>query len=204
VIDYGQLGSAELIAECVATEQAAAWHEFVRRFQPLIAGVVARTAGRWGPVTTAVVDDLVQETYVKLCIEEFRRLREFESRHENAIYGYLKSVAYTVTLDHFKVHYAVKRGARWRSSSDFESSLRGAGQESSVESKILLRELEEIAGHAAEGQGDRLVFDLYFRQGYTTRKIAKIPALGLSQKGVESCLRRLTERVKKKVSGDNY
>lgn len=201
LIDYSQLGSQELIAECVATMHAAAWQEFIRRFQPLIAGVVARTATRWGSVTPALVDDLVQETYVKLCTEEFRRLREFESRHEDAIYGYLKAVAYTVTLDHFKVHYAVKRGARLHSS-NFDSSLRVEGQKSSVENDVLLQELEELAGQVAEEERDRLIFALYYRQGFTTRRIAAIPTIGLSQKGVESCLHRLTERLKKRVSGE--
>lgn len=181
---------------------AAAWEEFIRRFQPLIAGVVARTANRWGSVAPALVDDLVQETYVKLCTEEFRRLREFESRHEDAIYGYLKAVAYTVTLDHFKVHYAAKRGARLHSS-DFDSSLRVEGQKSSVENDVLLQELEELAGQVAEEERDRLIFALYYRQGFTTRRIAAIPAIELSQKGVESCLHRLTERLKKRVSGES-
>jgi RNA polymerase sigma-70 factor (ECF subfamily) len=202
LIDYSQLGSPELIAECVATMHAAAWEEFIRRFQPLIAGVVARTANRWGSVAPALVDDLVQETYVKLCTEEFRRLREFESRHEDAIYGYLKAVAYTVTLDHFKVHYAAKRGARLHSS-DFDSSLRVEGQKSSVENDVLLQELEELAGQVAEEERDRLIFALYYRQGFTTRRIAAIPAIELSQKGVESCLHRLTERLKKRVSGES-
>ena len=204
LIDYRQLGSPELIAECVATQEPAAWQEFVRRFQPLIAGVVARTASRWTPATAAIVDDLVQETYVKLCTEEFRRLREFESWHDDAIYGFLKAVAYRVTLDHFKVHYAAKRGARLRSSSDFDTSLRVEGKSGSVESDILVRELEEIAGEVAEEGRDRLIFELYYRQGFTTRKIAAIPAIGLSQKGVESCLHRLTERMKKRVSGAAY
>lgn len=202
--DYSQFGAPELVAECVSTKRAAAWQEFVRRFQPLIAGVVARTASRWVPVTPAIVDDLVQETYVKLCSENFRRLREFESRHEDAIFGYLKAIAYTVTLDHFKVHYAAKRGARLRSTADFDTSLRMAGQRSSVESDILLGELENMAGQSAEGQRDRLVFMLYYRQGFSTRKIATLPGIGLSQKGVESCLHRLTERLKRRVAGGNY
>jgi RNA polymerase sigma-70 factor, ECF subfamily len=201
LIDYSQLGSSELIAECVSTRQAAAWEEFVRRFQPLIAGVVARTASRWTPATAAIVDDLVQETYVKLCTEEFRRLREFESWHEDAIYGYLKAIAYRVTLDHFKVHFAAKRGAQLRSSSDFDTSLRVEGRDSSVEGEILVQELEEMAGQIAEEERDRLIFALYYRQGFTTRKIAGIPAIGLSQKGVESCLHRLTERLRKRVTG---
>ena len=204
MIDYSQLGTLELIAECVATKQAAPWQEFVRRFQPLIAGVVARAAARWVPVTAELVDDLVQESYVKLCVEQFRRLRDFESRHEDAIYGYVKSIAYTVALDHFKVHYASKRGAKLRSASDADTSLRVVGQRSSVEMDILLRELEDMAGQGAEGQRDRLVFTLYYRQGFSTGKIARIRSLGLSQKGVESCLHRLTERLRKRAAGENY
>jgi RNA polymerase sigma factor (sigma-70 family) len=202
--DYSQLETLELVATCVTSKHAAAWQEFVRRFQPLIAGVVARAAARWVPLTAGIVDDLVQETYVKLCSEEFRRLREFESRHEDAIYGYLKSIAYTVTLDHFKVHYASKRGARLRSNGSFDTSLRVVGQRSSVEMEILLRELEEMAGEGAEEKRDKLVFALYYRQGFSTGKIARIRSLGLSQKGVESCLHRLTERLKKRVAGGNY
>jgi len=199
LIDYRQLGSPELITECVSGREALAWQEFVRRFQPLIAGVVARTAGRWVKVSAVMVDDLVQETYVKLCSEEFRRLRDFESRHEDAIYGYLKAIAYTVTLDHFKVHFAAKRGAMLHSTADPADSLRVEGKNSSVEGDILLRELEELAGQVAEGKRDRLIFNLYYRQGLTTSKIAEIPAIGLSQKGVESCLHRLTERLRKRA-----
>lgn len=204
MIDYRQLGSQELLAECVTTNDAAAWEEFVRRFQPLIAGVVARAASRWTALTAAIVDDLVQETYVKLCSEDFRRLREFKSRHEDAIFGYIKAIAYTVTIDHFKVHYAAKRGARLRSSTDFDTSLRESGRPNSVEEDILMREIEAMAGEAAEDKRDRLIFDLYYRQGLTTRSIAEIPAIRLSQKGVESCLHRLTERIKRRVSGEDY
>ena len=202
VTNYSQLGSPELIAECISTMSAPVWEEFIRRFQPLISGVVARTASRWVPVTAAVVDDLVQETYLKLCSEDFRRLREFENRHEDAIYGYLKTIAYTVTLDYFKVHYAAKRGEKLRSSADFEDSLQVRGEKSSVENDLLLRELEQIAVEMADGERDKLVFILYYRQGLTTSNIARIPGIGLSQKGVESCLHRLTERLKKKVVGE--
>lgn len=45
----------------------------------------------------------------------------------------------------------------------------GKGKESSVESELLLRELEEMAGQFAEGERDKLVFVLYYRQGFTTK-----------------------------------
>src|SRR5438309_1998726 len=109
-MDCSSLTSQELVTQCIRAGTPDLWKEFVERFQPLIAGVVARTAQRYGPVFAALVDDLVQETYLKLCTDEWRRLREFESRHPDALYGFLKAVARTVALDHFKGQLAAKRG----------------------------------------------------------------------------------------------
>jgi RNA polymerase sigma-70 factor (ECF subfamily) len=70
-----------------------------------------------------------------------------------------------------------------------------------VEDKILLREIEDLIGQIAEKERDKVVFLLYYRQGLTAKKIAGIPGIELSEKGVESCLHRLTERVRKHVVG---
>jgi len=198
--DYKELNTLDLVACCLAANQAEAWQEFVRRFQPLIAGVVARAAARWVAVTDGIVDDLVQETYIKLCADNCRRLREFESRHDEAFYGYVKSIAYSVTLDHFKKHYASKRGARLCSDADPDALFRSAGKESSAQIELLLGELEKMSGQGLDGRRDRLIFHLYYRKGYATTEIARIRSLGLSQKGVESCLHRLTERLRKHVA----
>lgn len=198
---YSKLDSTALITECVTANSAGAWEEFVRRFQPLIAGVVSRTASRWQSVSPSLIDDLVQETYLKLCTEEFRRLRDFESRHENAIYGFLKAVAYNVTLDYFKVRNAVKRGAGTEANAEFDDSLRTQGRESAIEDKLLLREIEGLVGEVAEKERDKVVFLLYYRQGFTAKTIAEIPSIELTEKGVESCLQRLTKRLKKRVVG---
>jgi len=202
--DYSQLDTCDLVAECLSTNHADAWQEFIRRFQPLIAGVVARAAARWVPVTESIVDDLVQETYIKLCAENCRRLREFESRYDDAFYGYIKSIAYSVTLDYFKKHYASRRGARLRSNVDADTSLQLVGTESTAETNLLLRELEEMSGQGSEGKRDRLILNLYYRKGYATKEIARIRSLGLSQKGVESCLHRLIERLRKRVTNESF
>jgi RNA polymerase sigma-70 factor, ECF subfamily len=198
---YSKLDSTALITECVTANSAGAWQEFVRRFQPLIAGVVSRTASRWQSVSPSLIDDLVQETYLKLCTEEFRRLRDFESRHENAIYGFLKAVAYNVTLDYFKVRNAAKRGAGTEANGEFDDSLRTQGVESTIEDNLLLREIEVLVGEVAEKERDKTVFLLYYRQGFTAKTISEIPSIELTEKGVESCLQRLTKRIKRRVVG---
>lgn len=198
--DYSRLNTLDLVAQCLASNQSDTWQEFIRRFQPLIAGVVARAAARWVTATECIVDDLVQETYIKLCADNCRRLREFESRYDEAFYGYLKSIAYSVTLDYFKKHYASKRGVLLRANTDADATLRLVGEESSTETDLLLQELEEMSGRGTEGARDRLILNLYYRKGYATKEIARIRSLGLSQKGVESCLRRLTEKLRKSVA----
>jgi RNA polymerase sigma-70 factor (ECF subfamily) len=42
------------------------------------------------------------------------------------------------------------------------------------------------------GERDRALFWLYYRQGYTAEEIARLPSAGLTAKGVESALRRVT------------
>jgi RNA polymerase sigma-70 factor (ECF subfamily) len=42
------------------------------------------------------------------------------------------------------------------------------------------------------GHRDRALFWLYYRQGFTAEEISRLPAAGLTAKGVESALRRVT------------
>ncbi len=200
-MNYSSLSSQELLKVCVTQAGAEAWEEFVRRFQPLIAGVVARTAMRWTDVSAGLVDDLVQETYLKLCTDEFRRLREFENRFEDAIYGFLKAVAYNVTMDYFKVRHATKRGSQLLSKADFDTALQTASKENSVEDQVLLQEIEDLVNRITETDRDKLVFLLYYRQGFTAKAIAELPGIELGEKGVESCILRLTRQLRQHIVG---
>ena len=58
-----------------------------------------------------VLDELVQETYLKLCADQCRLLRGFQSRHPGSIFGYLKVVTANVVHDYFKSAHSSKRGA---------------------------------------------------------------------------------------------
>jgi RNA polymerase sigma-70 factor (ECF subfamily) len=200
-MNYSSFSSQELLQECVTRADAEAWEEFVRRFQPLIAGVVARTAMRWAEVSPGLVDDLVQETYLKICTDHFRRLREFENRFEDAIYGFLKAIAYNVTMDYFKVRHATKRGSQLLSKAEFDTALQTVAQEDSMEDQILLREIEDLVERITETDRDKLVFLLYYRQGFTAKAISELPGIELSEKGVESCLLRLTRQLRQHIVG---
>lgn len=200
-MDYQTLTSEQLIEECARNSSPLAWKEFVRRFEPLISGVVARTARQWTKTSASLVDDLVQETYLKLCTEEFRRLREFQTLYEDGVYGYLKTIAYRVTVDYFKAQKAMKRGGQALSDADFETVIRTTASETDIEDTILLREMEDLVNTVAVSDRDRLIFQYYYRQGFTAKAIAQLPGINLTEKGVESSLHRMTEQLRQYVAG---
>jgi RNA polymerase sigma-70 factor (ECF subfamily) len=195
-----------LIRACLQAGHAAAWEEFVRRFRPVIAGTVIRTARRFGDSAPQLIDDLVQDTYLKICANRCRVLREFQPESAEAIFGLLKTVAFSVTQDYFKGGFAVKRGARRFESpldSYIESAVAGREGLPQVEREILLRQIDEhleTASEPATRERDRQIFWLHYRHGMTTRAIAGIPGIGLTQKGVESAIQRLTSHVRTRLA----
>jgi RNA polymerase sigma-70 factor (ECF subfamily) len=71
-----------------------------------------RTACQWGKDPAQFVDDLLQETYLKLCADKCRLLLEFAEQHSDAaVLGYIKTIAINVAHDHFKSLHSQKRGA---------------------------------------------------------------------------------------------
>jgi RNA polymerase sigma-70 factor (ECF subfamily) len=66
------LSIEDLLVRCYGQGEMAAWEEFVRRFHRLIASVVIRTANRIGEASKHVVDDLIQEIYLRLCADNHR------------------------------------------------------------------------------------------------------------------------------------
>ena len=166
-----------------------------------------RTARQWGEPASSVLDDLVQETYLKLCAEDCRLLKNFRARHAHAIFGFLKVVTANVVHDHYKASRAVKRGA----AECFENlDNRALGEQwatnrpnkptsSTVEQAILFEEIDRclIEGvAAAEVPRSRRIFWLYYRCGLSARAIAALPNIDLTTKGVESTILRLSRLVR--------
>src|ERR1700748_671860 len=109
--NYSSVSIEELVRRCSASRSTAAWGEFIRRFHRLIATVILRTAARLGDSSRSTVDDLIQETYLKLCADDFRILRTFEQHHTDAFIAYVKVVTANVVRDHFKAAHSLRRGA---------------------------------------------------------------------------------------------
>jgi RNA polymerase sigma-70 factor (ECF subfamily) len=191
------MAAAEIVIACLDSGSEADWTAFVRCFQPLIVSTVSRVLRRYGKFNPTLVDDLAQETYLRLCKDNCRTLRDFKAQHDEAIFGYIKVIATSVALDHFRARATQKRRGEVE---DDGTNLEASTPPATIEQTILLKEIDELLV-STETERDRTIFWLYYRQGYTARDIAAIPQLGLTQKGVESCIYRLTQLLRSAVSG---
>ena len=204
--NYANFSSTELVQACAAcTNDELAWAEFIRRFQVVIAAAVLRTARRWCEPSHAQLDDLIQDTYLKLCEYDCRLLRSFKPRQEDSIYGFLKVVAANVVHDHFKAALAAKRGAsQTEAFVDTEpvGSAPDTGASDSFDLVSRRRQLEQIdkiltqSTSGKDAERNRTIFWLRHRQGLTASEIASISSLRLTTEGVESVLMRLTNTIR--------
>ena len=201
------MAAEELIRICAESNDRAAWNEFVSRFHRPISLSILRIARQWGVAAPLVLDDLVQETYLKLCSDQCRRLREFADLHPEAIVGYVKTIAANVAHDHFKASHSQKRGLGQPSQSidvcEPEAQDGDFGAQVSIERHVLLGDVNKALETCSQGpdqQRDCLIFWLYYQQGMTAKAIAALPTVGLTAKGVESAILRLTRLVREQIA----
>jgi RNA polymerase sigma-70 factor, ECF subfamily len=204
---HSSMSGEELIRAC-ADNDGAAWDEFVSRFYRPISLSIIRTAYQWGEIPQQVVDDLVQDTYLKLCGNKCSQLLEFTAKHPEKIVGYVKTTAMNVAHDHFKSLHSQKRGSGEVSQIAEESDPKAApsqpGGQEAIEREVLFKQIDECIESCLEGPDrdrDRTVFWLYYQQGMTAKDIAALPTMNLSDKGVESVIVRTTRLVRERIVG---
>ncbi len=200
---YSELSSIQLVRECAGSRNADTWAEFIRRFQPVIAAAVLRTARLFGEPPRQLLDDLVQDTYLKLCENDSRLLRSFQPRGEDSIFGYLKVVAANVAHDHFKSALAGKRGASQTESIgepvQIDPKTQGTDTVDIIHRNLQLEQIDKILRQVTDGKDQErkcTIFWLRHRQGLTASEIAALPGIGLSTEGVESVLLRLSVMIR--------
>lgn len=185
----------DLVDACLQVGSEAAWQRLVREFQPLIASVVMRVVRRYGEQNSALVDDLVQETFLRLCRDDCKVLRQFKRQHEVSIFAFVKVVAASVAMDHFRARNAQKRAGEFAVDADVLDRTAVAKSEN-VDRSLLMNQIEACLHRVTDNGLERSLFWLYYRQGFTALEIASISGVQLSAKGVESCLLRLVRGVR--------
>ena len=191
----------ELLQLCLNTDAEEHWREFVRRTQPLIASVIINTVRRWKHPAPSLVDDLIQETYVKLFDKDKKALRSIKNEHENTIFGYLKVVASNVVQDHFR------KPINKTEEIELSDTLLppGSGERERIEfsdKKDAVQKILATLSSSDTYKRDVAIFWLFYEQGYTAKEISLMPHLGLTLKGVEAVTLRLSRHVREKLGDE--
>jgi RNA polymerase sigma-70 factor (ECF subfamily) len=183
------------------------WSAFVAHCHPVIQAAVVRSIRRCGTPTPELAEDLVQDAYVRLCADNYRVLRDFRFSDSGGLYGLLEAVAVSVTFDCFRRRIAVKRGAGHEPvpiDHAPDVQLPDASSQRITERHVLFQEIDrhlQAITSSENAARDRRVFWLYYRHGFSAKEIAALPSVGLTPKGVESNLHRLTTQLREIVRG---
>jgi RNA polymerase sigma-70 factor (ECF subfamily) len=192
---YSSLSLKDLVCLCADDPRDDdAWEEFVFRVGKPIGLTIMRTASQWGERSRSVVEDLVQDTYIKLWKDRCRLLRDFAVQHpDEAILRYIKKTAANVTHDYFRKYWP----ARYRTIDNYDPTI-----DIDLNFKVLLKEIDEHLKRCLTGpdqKRDRTIFWLYFRQGMSTKEIASLPTIGLTAKGVGAVIERLKHCLRERI-----
>jgi len=198
----------DVVCLCAGPCDDEAWEEFVARVGKPISLIIMRTASLWGNSSRAVVEDLIQVTYLKLWEGGCSLLRDFALQRPEAILGYLKKTAANATHDFFRHGYSQSSGGDQAhvstSDVDPEAGTEAHGSQEKIACGIFLKEIDEHLKSCLSGpdqERDRIIFWLYFRQGMSTKEIASLPSIGLGTKGVGSVIERLKQAIRDRILG---
>jgi RNA polymerase sigma-70 factor, ECF subfamily len=198
------MSAVELIHACAESNDAATWDEFIARFQRSISLSIKRTVCQWGKDPAQYVDDLLQDTYLKLCADKCRLLLEFARQHsDEAVLGYIRTIAINVAHDCFKSLHSQKRGAGETDQlhEDFDPAAQNGsfGGPDALDREVFLKQVNDQVQNCAAGSNrerDCLIFWFYYLQGMSAKAIAALATVKLTAKGVEAVIYRLTRCVR--------
>jgi RNA polymerase sigma-70 factor (ECF subfamily) len=198
-----EISIRDLLHLCLSSDLQEQWRDFVHRTQPLIASVIINTMRRWTDPAPSLVDDLIQETYVKLFANDRKALRSIKNEYENTIFGYLKVVASNVVRDHFrqpknKADEIELSDAALPPGSDGHEQLEFAHKKEQVQ------EILKTLSSSETYQRDVAIFWFFYEQGYTAKEISLLPAVALTVKGVEAVLFRLTRYIRERLGPQGH
>lgn len=200
----------DLARACAYSSDAEEWECFLRLATPLVGLAATRACRMWtNSVSHAMVDDIVQEVFLKLCEQQRRILREFVPRAEDSFFGLLRTVSVSVANDYMRRISSAKRGGKVVTISLNEDApplqVPGTDRSAEIQQSVLFVQIDEMLRSDAEAisERDRSIFWLYYRQGFTAEEISRMAEAGLSAKGVESALRRIANWLRTEMKRRN-
>jgi len=189
-----ELSDRKLVELCLEGNKDAI-AELLRRYKRMVARVVARTLNAANLKPTSVVEDLMQEAWARVTVDNFRPLRELQWLHDGALRGLLQVAAATATQDYIRKRFSEKRDVRKEESlTEIGAFLPASGNVvATVEYKILVEQLikclQGLIRHETDCIRDLAIFQLFYRYRITAADLARVYRMNVRK--VENTLARL-------------
>jgi DNA-directed RNA polymerase specialized sigma24 family protein len=193
-MNWQDIPDRKLVELCLERNEDA-WVELLRRYRRLIAGIAAKTILRFSRPADGLIQDLVEESIVRICASNFRALRELEWRHEGALRGLLQITASTTAQDHIRKSRSPKRDVTKEQSLEDPGLVVPLPQNfaAQVERKILLEQLARCLATVTQSEPDCTrniaMFLLYFGARVTASDLSRL--YNLNVRKVENTVARL-------------
>ncbi len=208
----------EIIDACIKGDDAA-WRHFFRLFNKFIVKSVRFACfSVTDSFTEETVEDLIQNVYKRLIKNNYHTLRNFKGLTAGEFINFLKMIAVTVTLDHYRKKNTSKRKAY------LESLFTPMVDEASSHSNYMLIDLIEDDkadcpfknqtviemqrqfiyliqnyGSKKTKEKNRLILKFFFIEGLSVDEIIKIKGLQVKKKDVQHVLSRFRKKFRQKI-----
>jgi RNA polymerase sigma factor (sigma-70 family) len=191
-----------LYALCATSDDDRAWSELIRRFDPVVRQAVVRIfqVQLPGSFNQQDVEDACQDSWIKLCGNGRRHLRNYPDRSEGEFHMYLRKTAKNVVRDKMKRDRAEKRPKRAMVDEETRDLIidRAPDTRVPVDVKTESNQIKEritplLRKHWKNRptcERDIVICNLRLLDELSAARIASIDSLGLSRGGVEKVIER--------------
>jgi RNA polymerase sigma factor (sigma-70 family) len=219
--DFNRLSHVDLVRSCAATNDALAWQEFVSRYNRFICLAVLRAYCQRGgrraySVDVDLVNDLVQDVYLKLFESTRGALQTFRGANDAAVFVYIGRVAMSVVIDHLRRSGARKRGSDVASldapvadEDGRETTLAdrlvasGPDPEQEAIASLLRAQVSGILGRSLRGRNaerDLRIAEAFIFDECSLAEISEQLGGRIRESGIKSSVRRTTMRLRGEIS----
>lgn len=190
-----------IINRCINSTNADDWLNFYNQFDKYIRRYIRNYFIKQRLVFNYnLLEDMVQEVYLKLLMEDKKALRAFVGSTDNSFLSYLSKIAQTIAGLYLRWHRASKRTATEISLQDahVDDCIHPKNEShTQIEAQILQFEINKLMTKLFSGNNkdrDQQIFNLYL-EGFTSNEIAQIKTLQMKPSTVETTLRRTKHRL---------
>jgi RNA polymerase sigma-70 factor (ECF subfamily) len=164
-----------VLVEALVANEAWAWREFLRRYDPMLHRCIAGVTRRFAAVSPCDVSDIHAQLLLSLLANDRAKLRAFDPSRGSRFSSYLGMLAIHCAYDHLR---SVRREPRREELSETNSPV---CDDADPYERAVQDERAALAARVLEGfsERDRVFAALYFGEGMEPSEIARSMKISL-------------------------